>query len=123
MENMFGDVIYRYGREQAINDGVIIDVSEAAREAGFILPVALTSAVWEKINDVPKSFVGIQDVNGRLWDVLCMAAMKAKSVTGDSFKYNLIMHNGRKKYIELKSVISAGDNLEPVLTIMLPNED
>jgi len=41
----FGPVIYGYSREQAIADGVLIDVSELAREAGFRILVAVTAAV------------------------------------------------------------------------------
>jgi len=34
-------VIHTYTRAQAIEDGVLIDVSEMAREAGFRWPVAV----------------------------------------------------------------------------------
>lgn len=36
-------VIHTYTRAQAIEDGVLIDVSEMAREAGFRWPVAVTA--------------------------------------------------------------------------------
>jgi hypothetical protein len=39
-------LISRYTRAEAIADGVLIDVSERAREAGFTVPVAVTAAVW-----------------------------------------------------------------------------
>ena len=47
--NIFGDVIYQYTRAQAIEDGVLIDVSETAREAGITFPTAVTAAVWERM--------------------------------------------------------------------------
>jgi len=40
------EVIDSYTRAQAIEDGVLIDVSNAAKEAGFRIPIALTTAVW-----------------------------------------------------------------------------
>jgi hypothetical protein len=40
------DLIHRYTRADAIRDGVPIDVSATAREAGFKYPVALTTAAW-----------------------------------------------------------------------------
>jgi len=48
MEPMFDDfdVIYCYTRKQAIEDGILIDVTFTAQEAGFNWPVAITSAVW-----------------------------------------------------------------------------
>jgi hypothetical protein len=42
------DLIHRYSRADAIRDGVLIDVTPTAREAGFRFPVALTSAAWER---------------------------------------------------------------------------
>ena len=35
-----------YSRAQAIEDGILVDVSDTAREAGFTIPVALTRTVW-----------------------------------------------------------------------------
>ena len=43
---LFGAPIHVYTRAQAIADGVLVDVSDTARDAGFRVPVALTSAVW-----------------------------------------------------------------------------
>jgi hypothetical protein len=52
---MFEDaeLIHRYSRAQAIADGVLIDVSEATKEAGFKFPVALTAAAWAQCVAVP----------------------------------------------------------------------
>ena len=50
------EIIYVYTRAQALEDGVLIDVSDTAREAGFKCPVALTSAAyadcveWTEVN-------------------------------------------------------------------------
>ena len=65
------DLIHRYTRADAIRDGVLIDVSATAREAGFRWPVALTCAAWERCVAVPPG-VACQDQAGRLWDVLWM---------------------------------------------------
>ena len=65
------DLIHAYSRADAIRDGVLIDVSQTAREAGFAYPVALTRAVWERCVTVPPGVMG-QDEGGRLWDVLAM---------------------------------------------------
>src|SRR5262249_58419319 len=65
------DRIHRYSRADALRDGVLIDVTETAREAGFKHPVALTAAAWAKCVAVPPGVV-CQDEAGRLWDVLFM---------------------------------------------------
>ena len=46
LEDVFGPVIASYSRAQAIDDGVLIDVTPMAREAGFKWPVALTHTAW-----------------------------------------------------------------------------
>ena len=131
-EDFFGTVIYTYTRAQALEDGVLIDVSETAKEAGFLWPVAVTSALWAGIEYIPKN--SGQDVKGRLWDVLYMAhiAIKHSRVNEQQLLYKLIMPIDKKvsvtadeevPTIELKIVIGPGDDGEPVITIMFPYED
>jgi len=82
---MFRDleVIFSYTRRQAIEDGVLVDVSKVAKEAGFKIPVAVTSAVWNEIVKPDEAIRGIgQSEEGRLWDVLWMcrnAAVRSKT--------------------------------------------
>jgi hypothetical protein len=52
------EVVHRYGRRQAIADGVLVDVTATAREAGFRYPVALTRAVWDNYVRVPPGVSG-----------------------------------------------------------------
>src|SRR5947209_325255 len=63
------DLIHRYSRADALRDGLLIDVSATAREAGIRWPVALTCAAWGRCVRVPPG-VACQDQAGRLWDVL-----------------------------------------------------
>jgi hypothetical protein len=63
------DLIHRYTRAQALADGVLVDVSPVAREAGIRYPTALTRAVWENYVKVPPG-VTCQDESGRLWDIV-----------------------------------------------------
>jgi hypothetical protein len=50
--------IHRYTRAEALRDGVLIDVSQAAREAGIRYPVPLTAAPWAKCVAVPAGVPG-----------------------------------------------------------------
>jgi len=45
---IFGDVIYAYPRAQAIEDGVLVDVSETARKAGFNSNFQFRSSIQRK---------------------------------------------------------------------------
>ena len=40
------NIIFAYTRQQAIEDGIFVDVSEVARTIGFVIPVALTSSLY-----------------------------------------------------------------------------
>lgn len=115
------DIISVYTRAQAIEDGVLVDVSGMAREAGFKWPVAVTAGVWAMIENIPPKYQGYQDIEGRLWDVLYMARLAAKHSGTETF-YKLILHHGRKTYVTLKMVSGPGDNFEPVITIMRMDE-
>ena len=72
------DVISRYTRAQAIEDGVLVDVSELAREAGFRFPVAMTPESFETTVSVPAGLEDRLGETGRLWDVLYLASCEAK---------------------------------------------
>lgn len=130
---LFGEVIFQYTRAQAIADGVLIDATALARDAGFSCPVALTAAVWEDCvawDDADSERQIHQDLTGRLWDVLFLAAHKARCaspVNGRvSFEIDRVSRDGRSSRAEttvLHMVIGPGDNGEPVITILKPNED
>ncbi len=119
-----------YTRKQAIEDGLLVDVSKVAREAGFIFPVAITAGVHRLIENIPQSR-SHQDYAGRLWDVLWMAAMTARHAKGTEVLYKVILHHIDRRgtrgvfriYATLKMHIGPGDEGDPVITIMLPDED
>ena len=124
--SLFSDteLIAAYSRQQAIEDGVLVDVSETAREAGFRIPVALTAALWADIEAIPQSHAW-QDVAGRLWDVLNMAlyAIRSSKQGGSELLYTLEMPAGNTVVYRVKLVCGPGDDAEPVVTLMCPGED
>ena len=120
-------VIISYTREQAIADGVLIDVTETAKEAGFLFPVAITCAAWNQyiVPSEPLKEMG-QSVDGRLWDMLMMLRQYSLSSNGESemiFIFIVLNEKIEHQIVKLKSICHPGDNLEPVITVMLPNED
>ena len=143
-EDFWGEPIHTYTRAQAFEDGVLIDVTQVAREVGFRWPVAITARVLALIEDIPTKKRDVEDFAGRLWDVLWMAKQAAVR-GGQEIYFDLILHHTvEQKYsrfntktgtltwhtrqaigrqVTLKMVSGPGDNMEPVLTIMLPNED
>jgi hypothetical protein len=120
------EIVSRYTRAQAIEDGVLIDVSAVAREAGIRFPVALTAAVWARCVTVPPG-VGCQDEAGRLWDVVWMLRVGVQRAAGSVVLCSLHVRNdnrnGTPPLVRLKAVCGPGDHGEPVVTVMLPDED
>jgi len=117
-------VIYAYTRAQAIEDGVLVDISEMAKEAGFTMPVAITATAWRMYVRAPDG-VEHQDENGRLWDLLTMLRFAIKKGgQGSELLFTVSVNNdGEPKSVQLKSICGPGDDAEPVVTIMLPRED
>jgi len=68
-ESFFGDIISTYTRAQAIEDGVLIDVSSIAKESGFEWPVSMTAGAWADCvawSDTDSQTQVYQDQSGRL---------------------------------------------------------
>jgi hypothetical protein len=136
-------VIYSYTRAQALEDGVLVDVSKLAREAGIKFPVAVSAAVWARDCEVPEWTVG-QDVTGRTWDVVWMMRAAARKSEGGEIEFKLhvalpdkgdwqpnedVPERGSDltrethRLVTLKALCHPGDDPAPVITIMLPGED
>jgi hypothetical protein len=71
-------VVHTYTRQQAIDDGVLVDVTMQARETGILLPTVITAHLHHSLEDIPPESRG-QDYRGRLHDVLWMTFLKLKS--------------------------------------------
>ena len=127
-------VIHAYTRAEALADGVLVDVTATAKEAGFKVPTAVTASVFSECiewteQDAKKSRT-YQDQAGRLWDVLYLAAAMARSLRGRHqnqllYKLRVVPRPGHDhpRLRTLKLVIGPGDNAEPVATIMRTDED
>lgn len=124
-KSIFGDVIHSYTRAQAIDDGVLIDVTGTAKEAGITFPTAVTSEVWGSYVAVPEGVQG-QDESGRLWDILWMFRDAIRTGNGGSeITYSLYVRNNNRRadLVHLKAICGPGDDWAPVITIMMPWED
>lgn len=113
----WGEPISVYTREQAIEDGELVDVTEWASATsgflgGFTCPVAMTRSVFA-LCEPPKG--SMQDLRGRAHDVLWMCRCAARGCRSDRLTFKVLM--GRR-YVTLRAVID-GDGV----TIMRPEED
>jgi hypothetical protein len=140
MTDLFGPPIHVYTRAEAIADGVLVDVSEVAAEAGFTVPVAMTAAAWadcvawDAAAEARKPQGTGQDEAGRLWDVVTVLkyAMRRKRPAGPGddpsrlgFQVLRVPAEGRgvrPRLVTLTAHIGPGDDFEPVLTVLMPGE-
>lgn len=111
-----------YSRAQALADGALIDVTQISREVGFKVPVAVTRMVWTVLSPSERDQRDGQSLEGRLREAL---ATLRSCADDDSllvrFDVALIDFGCRATY-RLQAVVSAGENGEPVVTIMFPHE-
>lgn len=119
------NTLHVYTRTDAIRDGVLVDISKLAKEAGFKWPIAMTSTAHAKHVQVPH-VADWQDETGRLWDILMMLhfAIRQCATQKEGLLFSLLGDNGTgARKVTLKSVRGYDDEGKPCLTIMLPNED
>jgi len=124
----FGPVIYSYTRAQAVADGVQVEVSKVAAEAGIRFPVFLTRGVYDAYVTVPPD-VTAQDEAARLWDVVWMlrfAILRSRPGT-DRIPVALYVRNDNTRSRLVKLVATCGpldmDDPSPAITVALPDED
>lgn len=121
-------LIFTYTRKQALADGVQVDVTDTAKEAGIKFPVFLTRTVWDQYVEVPAGVAG-QDESGRLWDIVWMlrfAILKSKG-HADRIPVALYVRNDNTRARLVKLIATCGpldiDDPQPAITVMLPDED
>jgi hypothetical protein len=138
------EIIHTYSTKEAVADGFLVKVdSSASKEAGIKFPVYLTCAVWDKYVEVPKGMEEIQDISGRLWDILYMFTYYArKGGSGGlmTFKFSCSIpntgnweehecledrSNKDQRLVTLKATCQAQDfdDPSPAIFIMKPKED
>lgn len=107
MHELFGPPVSSYSRAQAIEDGVLVDITSQARRNLFVYPVAMTSALWGRCQ-------GVEGVGQLLKDL--HREIKRSAAGGDQLQFVALG-------ITIKCVVGPGDDPAPVITLMLENED
>ena len=125
---MSDNVISVYTRAQAFQDGVLVDVSELAREAGFKWAVAVTDNLYHSYIVPALALVAEgQSVQGRMWDVLMVLRHAIRSSKDDTYlRFSVLFQlspGAAPVPVELVSVAGPDDDGSPCLTLMLPDDD
>ena len=151
-DDFWGPPISSYSRAQAIEDGVLVDVSALAREAGIRFPVAVTAGVFAVLapwagsasGDIERPQPGEplygagQDATGRTWDMLTILKLEIRRGQGGErvdFAPLFVRESRRcsaktgradpyvTEPVEMYAMCGPGDDAAPVITVLLPSED
>ena len=95
-----------YTRAQALRDGVLTDITELAKQAGFTLPAAATDTLLATVSE-PDELVAL--LVRFLAKILVHGLLEASHVAIENVK-------GDSVFLD----IGPGDSGEPVLTLMRP---
>jgi len=118
--SQFGEVIYSYSRAQAIQDGVLVDLTQfPITRNHWKFHVACTASVWASIQTPVRSRYA--DYVGILQDIFSNAKSEIRKGTcQDTVRFQVLIGGESKS---LKMHIGPGDDPTPVITLMLPSED
>lgn len=126
------DVIFTYSRKQAIADGMLVDLSDQARDYGFKIPFACTEGVWGTVRwtdaDEQRKPGAGQSTEGRLHDVLALSIHAARRTNDNRTTFRVLMVPKAGMAIEPEEValhltVGPGDDGKPVCTLMMIDED
>lgn len=128
--DFFGDLISVYSRNQAIEDGVLVNFSDPESDTAVVCrqhfkhPIACTSAVFAIMEKAVNNPNYCNDYAGILHDMLYMSKVMGRKIDDSTVLFRVIIQGaGRNKYHDFKLVVGPGDKFEPVITILLPDED
>ena len=121
-------LVYAYTRAQAVADGMQVEVTKTAKEAGIRIPVFLTRTVFDAYVAVPAGVSG-QDEAGRLWDIVWMLRFAISRARGNSDRVPVALYvrNDNRAAKLVKLIAQCGaldmDDPAPAITVMMPDED
>ena len=127
----FDGQVFRITRQQLLAEGALLDISAVAREAGLVFPTAITAGLWAAYGDARTA-----GKSPRFALVLCwmlrfaardlIPVRRFKDPFSETLFFGLFVQEratGEYRLAEVKAVCDPGDNLEPAITLLLPEED
>ncbi|MDD3856772.1 MAG: helix-turn-helix domain-containing protein [Methanoculleus sp.] len=109
-------------RQDAIDDGDLVEITRMGRDIGIMIPLAVSARAAQSM--VPFPNIPQETVTENLWDTLHAFRAKARTTTEEEFEFQVSLYqNGIVPTLTFKAAVSPGDGGEPVITIMLPDEN
>lgn len=121
-------ILFSYTREQAIADGVLVDLMQDEMapvcRQHYKYPVACTSAVFDIIRRAVENPRWSNDYAGVVHDILWMSRVASRALNPSTVVFRVtITGAGIRQLYDFKLIVGPGDQAEPVITIMMPEED
>jgi len=114
-ESVFGETVYSYSRRQAVEDGVLVDLTvlEITRQH-WTIPLCCSDSVWTIIQDGVTNHG--KDLIGILHDLYIVAKQGINAATGqDRIQF--------KATVGVAATFGPGDTAMPILPLMLPSDE
>jgi hypothetical protein len=120
----WGEPIAVYTRAQAIDDGVLVDLSDRARAYGIRIPTACTSAIWAAYEGGHDPTQAAREI---LLDLRAAIRLVPNTTETDRVSWSAA-HQDRQtgrfiESVDCYALVGPGDTAAPVLTIMIEGED
>lgn len=116
----FGEVISSYSRKQAVEDGVLVNLSQfPVTRTYWSRNLCCTETVWAAVEEATRAG---SDLDGVLLDIYWIAktTISRGNLGTDAVLFRVTVGNHA---LDLKLHCGPGDDSTPVLTLMLPHED
>lgn len=116
------EIFHSYTRKQAIQDGILIDITAESKEFGFVYPIAITDGLFAELASNKPEY---ETYLARLNDALMLLYLKITHSKDESIVfYDMLITNakGQKETLSLKCICDGGDDGKPVLTLMMSSE-
>ncbi|MDZ4848216.1 MAG: DUF6573 family protein [Pirellulaceae bacterium] len=118
------EVMEAYTRAQALDDGVLVDVSAQARALGICFPFAVTACAWAEVIGFPFNANDKQEEERRVKELIERANKELSQSTLRDVCFSISVEKSKgSEEVELRATFSRGDDGDPVYTVMLSYED
>ena len=111
------DYVYRYTRKQALEDGVLIDISKYGKQIGFKYPMAITIRLYHEV------FVKNDELDEKKLSIVLFQFIHKILLRTDGGDLLKDIIKDREGYdVEVWLMCHGGDDGEPVMTLMYPSD-
>jgi hypothetical protein len=120
------ETVFAYTRQNAIDDGIFVDITETAKEAGFKYHTVVTRNLFDThIQPTVSQEAMGQSIAGRLWDVVWMASCCFRGVIGKidgNMAVFPVTFSGKTVDLWAFMEATSPDDPTPAINIMLPED-